>query len=82
MEPLLSIRLPFGRKAQIARDTYQAVIRAARIWPCDRRVASYAAGPHEGLTPEIVEVIRRNAIKRGELPARAYSRRLESVSHG
>lgn len=70
------IALPFGDKVKIHLETYQAIKRAAAIMPEDDRVARYAAAPHEGITPEIIGVIRRRLIKRGELPARAYSRRL------
>lgn len=82
MEPLLSIRLSFGRKAKVPASTYQAIKRAIPIIPCDRRVAQYAAAPHEGLTPEVVAAIRKRMIASGELPARAFSRRMEIASHG
>lgn len=77
MSDMITIKLAFGDKAQIAIDTYQAIKRAVPIMRDDRRVAAYAAAPHEGITPELVGIIRRRMIVRGELPARAYSRRGE-----
>jgi hypothetical protein len=77
MAQSLFIRLPFGRKAEIPRDTYQAITRAIPIMADDRRVIAYAAAPHEGITEEIVATIRRRMIGRGELPAYAFSRRME-----
>lgn len=76
---MITIKLAFGRKAQIHLDTYQAIKRAVPILREDHRVAAYAAGPHEGITPELVGQIRRRMISRGELPARAYSRRGEAA---
>lgn len=78
MSEMINIKMPFGRKAQIDRETYQAIKRALPILEDDRRVIAYAAAPHEGLTQEIVAIIRRKMIKRGEIPARAFSRRAES----
>lgn len=77
MSEMITIKLAFGDKAQIAIDTYQAIKRAVPIMRDDRRVAAYAAAPHEGITPELVAHIRRRMIARGELPARAFSRRNE-----
>lgn len=75
MERSLFISLPFSRKAKVPQSTYQAITRAIPMMAEDERVAAYAAAPHEGITPEIVAVIRRRMIVRGELPASAYSRR-------
>lgn len=77
MSDTITIKLAFGDKAQIALDTYQAIKRAVPILRDDRRVAAYAAAPHEGVTPELVAHIRRRMISRGELPSRAFSRREE-----
>lgn len=77
MSEMITIKLPFGDKAQIALDTYHAIKRALPIMADDRRVVAYAAAPHEGITPELVGIIRRRMIVRGELPARAFSRRGE-----
>lgn len=77
MSEMITITLPFGDKAQIALDTYHAIKRAVPILREDCRVAAYAAAPHEGITPELVAHIRRRMIARGELPARAFSRRGE-----
>lgn len=77
MSDTITIKLAFGDKAQIALDTYQAIKRAVPILRDDRRVAAYAAAPHEGVTPGLVSIIRRRMIARGELPARAFSRRGE-----
>lgn len=74
MSEMITIKLAFGDKAQIALDTYKAIKRAVPILRDDRRVAAYAAAPHEGITPELVGIIRRRMIARGELPARAFSR--------
>lgn len=79
MSEMITIKLAFGDKAQIALDTYQAIKRALPIIREDHRVAAYAAAPHEGITPELVGIIRRRMIARGELPARAYSRRGEQL---
>jgi 16S rRNA C1402 (ribose-2'-O) methylase RsmI len=73
------IALPVGGKLKIPLDTYQEIKKAARIMAEDDRVARYVAAPHEGITPEIVGVIRQRLIKRGDLPARAYSRRHEAI---
>lgn len=78
LEPSLSINLPEGRKARVPLETWDAIRRACRVWHCDRVVASYAAGPHEGITPEIVAAIRRRLIANGMLPSRSYSRRGEA----
>ena len=75
LSEMITITLPFGDKAQIALDTYHAIKRAVPILREDHRVAAYAAAPHEGITPELVAHIRRRMIARGELPARAFSRR-------
>ncbi len=75
MSEMITIKLAFGGKAKIALGTYQAIKRAVPILRDDRRVAAYAAAPHEGITPELVSIIRRRMIARGELPARSYSRR-------
>lgn len=75
MRECLRINLPFGRKAIIPLDAYQAAKRAIPIYSDDSRVAAYAAAPHEGVTAEVVAAIRRGMIVRGELPERAYSRR-------
>lgn len=74
VEPFLIIPLSLERKAIVPLETYDAIRRAVPIFHCDARVAAYAAAPHEGITPEIVGVIRARMAKRGELPARAYSR--------
>lgn len=79
MSEMITINLAFGDKAQIALDTYHAIKRAVPILAEDHRVAAYAAAPHEGITPELVGVIRRRMIARGELPARAFSRRKETA---
>ena len=76
------IKLPFGDKRKIPLETYQAIKRAAAIMPEDRRVASYVAAPHEGITAELVGYIRKRMIYRGELPARAFSRRKGVEAHG
>lgn len=76
MSNIVIIRLPFGDKRKIPLETYQAIKRAARIMREDERVASYVAAPHEGITPELVQHIRKRMEKRGELPARVYSRRM------
>ena len=73
------IALPFDRKAEIAIEAYHAIKRAVPIIREDRLVAAYAAAPHEGITPELVAHIRSRMIKRGELPARAFSRRGEAA---
>lgn len=77
MSEMITITLPFGDKAKIALATYHAIKRAVPILRDDHRVAAYAAAPHEGITPELVAHIRRRMIARGELPARAFSRRSE-----
>lgn len=79
MSEMITIKLPFGDKAKIALDTYHAIKRAVPILREDHRVAAYAAAPHEGITPELVAHIRRRMIARGELPARAFSRRKETA---
>lgn len=78
MSDIVSINLPFGHKVKIALDTYRAIKRAVPIIREDSRVVAYAAAPHEGITPEMVAHIRRRMIARGELPARAFSRRCET----
>jgi hypothetical protein len=75
------IALPVGGKLKIPLGTYNEIKLAARIMADDDRVARYVAAPHEGITPEIIGVIRQRLIKRGDLPARAYSRRKE-VANG
>ena len=83
MEAMLSINLTFGRKVSITTDTYQAIKRALPILSSDEAVARYAAAPHEGVTPEVVAAVRSKMIIRGELPARAHSRRIAPVrNHG
>lgn len=77
MEQVLNITLPGGRKAPVPLITYRAIRQAVRIWRDDRRVASYVAAPHEGITPELVAVIRERMITRGHLTSNAYSRRGE-----
>lgn len=79
MSNVVIIRLPFGDKRKIPLETYQAIKRAAAIMPQDGRVASLVAAPHEGITPEIIGIIRQRMIKRGELPARVYSRRVATA---
>lgn len=77
MSETITIRLPFGDKRKIDLDTYRAIKRAIPIMDDDRRVAAYAAAPHEGVTSSLIAHIRRRMIVRGELPARAFSRRGE-----
>ena len=79
MSNTITIKLAFGDKVQIALETYHAIKRAVPIYREDRQVASYVAAPHEGITPEIVSLIRKRMIARGELPARAFSRRNQAA---
>lgn len=74
MSKMITIALPFGCKVKITADAYEAAKKAIRVMACDERVASYAAAPHEGLTSEMVAVIRKRMIASGEIPARAYVR--------
>jgi hypothetical protein len=77
MSELVTITLPAGVKRVLHLDTYHAIRRAIPIYADDRRVASYAALPEEGITEEIVRHIRRRMLINGDLPARAFSRRME-----
>jgi hypothetical protein len=74
---MITIKLPVGDKCQIALDTYHAIKRALPIYADDWRVIRYASAPHERIEPEVVAAIRRKMIRRGELSARAFSRRSE-----
>lgn len=76
MRTMHTINLPSGCKAKIPTETYHAIKRAVPILHDDCRVIAYAAGLHEGITAEIVSSIRRRMISNGELPARAFSRRV------
>lgn len=77
MSRFINIALPNGGKAKIYTETHLAILRAIRIYDCDRRVSRYAAAPHEGITPEIVAAIRRKVMDTNELPSRSFSRRHE-----
>jgi len=76
---MVSIRPPVGGKSKIDIDTYHAIKRAALVMADDRRVAAYAAGPHEGITPELVAHIRKRMAIRGEITERTYSRQMEAI---
>lgn len=70
----ITIRLPFGDKRKIDRETFSAIKRAIPIYCDDAAVANYAAAPHEGVTLEIVAAIRKSMTRSGELPQAAFSR--------
>lgn len=76
MSDCVTIKTAAGVKV-LNLDTYHAIRRAIPIFAEDRRVASYAALPNEGITEEIVRHIRTRMITNGDLPARAFSRRME-----
>ena len=77
MEQHVNIRLDGGRNTKIPAVTYEAIRRAARTIACDRRVARYAAAPHEGITPEIVAAVRNAMMARGQLNKKSYMRNLK-----
>lgn len=67
-----------GERKALPVETYDAIKRAILIYEDDARVAAYAAAPREGVTAGIVKSIRRRMRQKGEIPATAYSRRLEA----
>lgn len=75
MSKSVTIKLPFGDKRKIPIDTFHAIKRAVPIFADDAKVASYAAAPHEEITPALVHIIRERMRRSGELTARAYSNR-------
>ena len=64
-----NINITARRKAKLDPETRAAIAKAVRYIRCDRKVAQYIAGPHEGISPDDVAAVRRAEISNGRARA-------------